>query len=212
MASTTEATVGTDEAYYVYGIVPAETDVTALEGGRILEAVALTKFAHEAGANAFLHVAPYYNKPSQEGVYRHFAAIAESTDRTIVLYSIPGRCGIQIVKRGCIAVDRALVHRAVPCLFGQVRHHRCDELNQGAYRRAADGRRFGLLDRAGDQVDDHMLFQKCQVRRVPRGLDQCRGDFPPGRVPRNCASGCSTSPAAAPSTSRTSATRRRSRC
>ncbi len=60
------------------------------------EAVALTKFAHQAGASAFLHVAPYYNKPSQEGVFRHFAAIAEATDRTIILYSIPSRCGIQI--------------------------------------------------------------------------------------------------------------------
>ncbi len=60
------------------------------------EAVSLTKFAHEAGAAAFLHVVPYYNKPSQEGVYRHYAAIAEATDRPIVLYSIPSRCGIQI--------------------------------------------------------------------------------------------------------------------
>lgn len=60
------------------------------------EAVSLTKFAHDAGADAFLHVAPYYNKPSQEGVYRHYAAIAEATDRPIVLYSIPSRCGIQI--------------------------------------------------------------------------------------------------------------------
>ncbi|EDY82160.1 dihydrodipicolinate synthase [Verrucomicrobiia bacterium DG1235] len=60
------------------------------------EAVSLTKFAHEAGASAFLHVAPYYNKPSQEGLFCHFSAIAEATDRPVVLYSIPGRCGIQI--------------------------------------------------------------------------------------------------------------------
>ncbi|WP_309026652.1 4-hydroxy-tetrahydrodipicolinate synthase [Pelagicoccus enzymogenes] len=60
------------------------------------EAVSLTKFAHEAGASGFLHVAPYYNKPSQEGLFRHFSAIAEATDRPVVLYSIPGRCGIQI--------------------------------------------------------------------------------------------------------------------
>jgi len=60
------------------------------------EAVDLTKLAHEAGADAMLVVAPYYNKPSQEGLFRHFSAIAESTDRHIVLYSIPGRCGIEI--------------------------------------------------------------------------------------------------------------------
>lgn len=60
------------------------------------EALDLTRRAHEAGADAMLVVAPYYNKPSQEGLYRHFAALAECTDRPIVLYSIPGRCGIEI--------------------------------------------------------------------------------------------------------------------
>lgn len=60
------------------------------------EAVSLTKANHKAGASAFLHVAPYYNKPSQEGLFQHFSAIAEATDRPIVLYSIPSRCGIQI--------------------------------------------------------------------------------------------------------------------
>ena len=60
------------------------------------EAVELTQLSHEAGADAMLVVAPYYNKPSQEGLFRHFAAIADATDRPIILYSIPGRCGIEI--------------------------------------------------------------------------------------------------------------------
>lgn len=60
------------------------------------EAVELTRLSHEAGADAMLVVAPYYNKPSQEGLFRHFSAVAEATDRPIVLYSIPGRCGIEI--------------------------------------------------------------------------------------------------------------------
>ena len=60
------------------------------------EAVELTRLSDEAGADAMLVVAPYYNKPSQEGVYRHFATIAEVTDKPIILYSIPGRCGIEI--------------------------------------------------------------------------------------------------------------------
>ncbi len=60
------------------------------------EAVELTRRAHTAGADAMLLVAPYYNKPSQEGLFRHFATLAEATDRPLVLYSIPGRCGIEI--------------------------------------------------------------------------------------------------------------------
>jgi 4-hydroxy-tetrahydrodipicolinate synthase len=60
------------------------------------EAVELTARAHAAGADALLQVAPYYNKPGPEGLYQHFAAVAEATDRPIILYSIPGRCGIEI--------------------------------------------------------------------------------------------------------------------
>lgn len=60
------------------------------------EAVHLTQSAEKAGADGSLQVAPYYNKPSQEGLFQHFSKIAESTSLPLVLYSIPGRCGIQI--------------------------------------------------------------------------------------------------------------------
>jgi 4-hydroxy-tetrahydrodipicolinate synthase len=60
------------------------------------EAISLTRAAEKAGADAALLVAPYYNKPSPEGLYRHFGAIAEAVKIPIVLYSIPGRCGIEI--------------------------------------------------------------------------------------------------------------------
>lgn len=60
------------------------------------EAIELVRRADAAGAASHLQVAPYYNKPSQEGLFRHFSAIARETDRPIVLYSIPGRCGIEI--------------------------------------------------------------------------------------------------------------------
>ncbi|MBK8092531.1 MAG: 4-hydroxy-tetrahydrodipicolinate synthase [Verrucomicrobiaceae bacterium] len=60
------------------------------------EAVELTQEAEKAGATAILQVAPYYNKPTPEGLYQHFKAVAESTKLPIMLYSIPGRCGIEI--------------------------------------------------------------------------------------------------------------------
>lgn len=60
------------------------------------EALELTREAELRGADAFLQVAPYYNKPSQEGLFQHFSAIADITNKPIILYSIPGRCGIEI--------------------------------------------------------------------------------------------------------------------
>lgn len=55
------------------------------------EAIALTRFAREAGAQAGLSVVPYYNKPTQEGLYRHFRTIAESDDLPLIVYNVPGR-------------------------------------------------------------------------------------------------------------------------
>jgi 4-hydroxy-tetrahydrodipicolinate synthase len=60
------------------------------------EAISLTQAAEKVGADGSLQVAPYYNKPTQEGLYQHFRAIARATKLPIVLYSIPGRCGIEI--------------------------------------------------------------------------------------------------------------------
>lgn len=60
------------------------------------EAIAMTREAEQMGADGTLQVCPYYNKPSQEGLYRHFKAVAESTSLPVLLYSIPGRSGIEI--------------------------------------------------------------------------------------------------------------------
>src|SRR5436853_3697430 len=61
------------------------------------EAIRLTRFAQRAGADGALMVGPYYNKPTQEGYLRHFAAVAEAVDLPIVLYNIPGRTGSNIL-------------------------------------------------------------------------------------------------------------------
>jgi len=57
------------------------------------EAIEYTAFAKKIGADASLQVTPYYNKPTQEGFYQHFKAIAEEVDLPMILYNIPGRCG-----------------------------------------------------------------------------------------------------------------------
>ncbi|MBM3995218.1 MAG: 4-hydroxy-tetrahydrodipicolinate synthase [Planctomycetes bacterium] len=61
------------------------------------EAIRLTKSAKKAGANGALMVGPYYNKPTQDGYYKHFAAVADAVDLPIVLYNIPGRTGSNIL-------------------------------------------------------------------------------------------------------------------
>ena len=65
-------------------------------GNSTTEAIHLTKRAEAAGADGSLQVAPYYNKPTQEGLFQHFREVARQTRLPIVLYSIPGRCGIEI--------------------------------------------------------------------------------------------------------------------
>jgi len=70
--------------------------VAGTGGNATAEAVELTRFAKEAGADGTLQVCPYYNKPTQEGLYRHFATIAETCDLPMVLYNIPGRTGVSM--------------------------------------------------------------------------------------------------------------------
>jgi 4-hydroxy-tetrahydrodipicolinate synthase len=65
-------------------------------GNSTAEAIYLTKAAEEAGADGSLQVAPYYNKPTQEGLFQHFHAIARATKLPIILYSVPSRCGVEI--------------------------------------------------------------------------------------------------------------------
>ncbi len=75
----------------------SDTKVMAGAGSNsTAEAIDLALFAQKAGADAILSVSPYYNKPSQEGLYRHYKAIAESVDIPVLLYNVPGRTGVDI--------------------------------------------------------------------------------------------------------------------
>ncbi|HTS84884.1 MAG TPA: 4-hydroxy-tetrahydrodipicolinate synthase [Usitatibacter sp.] len=73
---------------FTAGRVPV---IAGTGGNSTREAIELTRFAKNAGANYSLSVVPYYNKPMQEGLYRHYKAIAEATDLPVILYNVPGR-------------------------------------------------------------------------------------------------------------------------
>ena len=77
----------------VAGRIPV---IAGAGGNATAEAIELTKFSKDIGATATLQVTPYYNKPTQEGMYRHFAAIAEAVGLPMVLYNIPGRCVVNM--------------------------------------------------------------------------------------------------------------------
>jgi len=102
------------------------------------EAIYLTQAAEKAGADGSLQVAPYYNKPTQEGLFQHFKAIAKATKLPIVLYSIPGRCGIEI------AVDtvKRLAHDCKNIIGIKEAGGSCDRVSQ---LRATLGPKFEIM-------------------------------------------------------------------
>ncbi|HMP83261.1 MAG TPA: 4-hydroxy-tetrahydrodipicolinate synthase [Verrucomicrobiota bacterium] len=102
------------------------------------EAIYLTQRAEKAGADASLQVAPYYNKPTQEGLFQHFHAVARATKLPIILYSIPGRCGIEI---GVDTVNR-LAHDSVNIVGIKEAGGNPDRVSQ---LRAALGANFTIL-------------------------------------------------------------------
>jgi 4-hydroxy-tetrahydrodipicolinate synthase len=112
-------------------------------GNSTSEAVYLTREAEKAGADSSLQVAPYYNKPTQDGLYRHFLEISRVTRLPIVLYSVPSRCGVEIgvqtVRRLAIASPRIV---AIKEAGGNV-----DRVSQ---LRAALGKKFAIL--SGDDA------------------------------------------------------------
>lgn len=107
------------------------------------EAVYLTEEAEKAGADGSLQVAPYYNKPTPEGMFQHFREVARRTRLPLVLYSIPGRCGVEI---GVDTVKR--LARECPSIIGiKEAGGNADRVSQ---LRAALGPRFEIL--SGDDA------------------------------------------------------------
>jgi 4-hydroxy-tetrahydrodipicolinate synthase len=97
MGSTGEsATVSMDEHCELISVAVSHTQgrlpiIAGTGANSSSEAIELTRFAREAGAAAALSVVPYYNKPTQEGLFAHFKAIAEAVDIPLILYNVPGR-------------------------------------------------------------------------------------------------------------------------
>ena len=96
------ATLTNDEHHHVIRlsveVVKGRVPVIAGTGSNSTdEAISLTRHAKEAGADGALLITPYYNKPTQEGLYRHYKAVAEAVDMPLVLYNIPGRTGVNML-------------------------------------------------------------------------------------------------------------------
>ena len=102
------------------------------------EAIFLTQRAEDVGADGSLQVAPYYNKPSQEGLFQHFRAVARATRLPVVLYSIPGRCGVEIG----VETVRRLAAECANIIGIKEAGGSCDRVSQ---LRAALGPKFEIL-------------------------------------------------------------------
>ncbi|MRI83008.1 MAG: 4-hydroxy-tetrahydrodipicolinate synthase [Nitratiruptor sp.] len=89
----------------------SETKVMAGAGSNsTAEAIELATFAQRAGAHAILSVAPYYNKPTQEGLYQHYKAIAQAVEIPILLYNVPSRTGVDITPQTVFRLFREFPH------------------------------------------------------------------------------------------------------
>lgn len=112
-------------------------------GNSTKEAIYLTQQAEKAGADGSLQVAPYYNKPTQEGLFQHFHAVACASHLPILLYSIPGRCGIEI----SVETVNRLAHDSVNIVGIKEAGGNPDRVSQ---LRAALGHKFTIL--SGDDA------------------------------------------------------------
>ena len=144
------------------------------------EAVYLTREAEKIGADGSLQVAPYYNKPTQEGLFQHFREIAHTTKLPIVLYSIPGRCGVEIG----VETVRRLARECKNIIGIKEAGGNCDRVSQ---LRAALGPKFVILS-----GDDSLTLPFLAVGAdgvisvvsniIPREVAQMVGAFRRGQV------------------------------
>ena len=132
---------------HVAGRIPV---IAGTGGNSTAEAIELTEFAKKAGADMSLSVVPYYNRPTQEGMYRHFKAIAEAVELPILLYNVPGRTVADM------ANDTILRLAQVPGIVG------VKDATGNLDRATADGVFQLMLQLAREQGTAFVLFQQAQ--------------------------------------------------
>jgi 4-hydroxy-tetrahydrodipicolinate synthase len=146
------------------------------------EAIELTRYAREAGADYALSVVPYYNKPSQEGLYLHFRSIAEAVDIPLLVYNVPGRTVADLANDTVLRL--AQIDRVVgikDATSDMVRH-------VDLMRRLPRGKRFALLSGNDDTALAYMLLGGHGVISVtanvaPRAVADMCGAALAGRLP-----------------------------
>ena len=88
-----------EEKVELVRVVKAAVDVPVISGAGsndTVHTIRMTELTQDAGADAVLIVAPYYSRPSQEGIFRHYQAVNDATDKPIIIYDVPGRTGVHI--------------------------------------------------------------------------------------------------------------------
>ena len=116
------------------------------------EAIALTEYAKNAGADFCLSVVPYYNKPTQEGLYRHFRAVAERVDLPLILYNVPGRTVADLANETVLRLAQ------VPGIVG-LKDATSDLVRHvDLVSRLPDGKAFGLYSGNDDTALPYMLL------------------------------------------------------
>src|SRR5262249_5698421 len=112
------------------------------------EAIALSKAAKEAGADALLQITPYYNRPTQEGLYLHFRAVAEAVPLPVILYNVPARTG-------CDLLPETIARLAdLPSIIGIKEAHGTVQRTQAILSRLGD--RMVVL--SGDDAINYPLY------------------------------------------------------
>jgi len=125
----------TEQAFVIETVVDQASGRATIIGGAssnsTMKAIALAKQAEKSGADAILTVAPFYNKPTQDGIMQHFGAIAEAVDIPIVIYNVPGRTASNIEAKTALQLAEDIPHLAgvkeASANFGQIMeilHHR----------------------------------------------------------------------------------------